>query len=65
MRDNHSGPRFEDVQKMFPQATRFHWHQDAFKESESGWRVGTPIECGGGSGVFWKEVPVSEIQPSL
>lgn len=58
-RDNHFGPMYDEIRAAFPQATRFHW-----SEQFGGycvWLVGIPTECGGGPGIFWKSVPLSDL----
>lgn len=54
-RDNHTGPKFDEVRKLFPDAVRFHWHQNAFKKDDSYWMVGVQIATGGGQGIKWIE----------
>lgn len=61
-RDNHAGPNFQALQVMFPKATRFHWSVNAFNAAFNHWLVGTPNQCGGGSGMFWLDVSPSEIK---
>lgn len=61
-RDNHYGPMFDEVRAAFPQATRFHWSEMIGGHKE--WLVGIPTECGGGPGIFWRTVPLSELTAS-
>jgi hypothetical protein len=59
VKDNHSGPRLDEVRRAYPEATRFHW-----SEQMGGiryWMVGRPIQCGGGAGFEWLEVPLSAL----
>lgn len=57
--DNHFGPGFDAVCAAFPNAVRVHWSDQAFRPSESCWLVGTPTQCGGGSGIFWQKADTS------
>jgi len=60
-RDNHNGPMLAELKTAFPDATRFHWHVNAFNDADKYWMVGTPAACGGGAGITWQDVPVAAL----
>lgn len=65
-RDNHYGPRFEEVQKAFPNATRFHWHVNAYTH-EKHWMVATPSLCADGAHTLniWRNVQLEDLDGLL
>ena len=62
-RDNHYGPRFDDVKKAFPGAVRYHWHEDAYKPDATCWMVAYRVPCADGERTcnVWRDVFLSEL----
>ena len=67
-RDNHYGPRFDDIKKAFPNATRYHWHEDApWVGTDRHWMVATPSQCTDGVHTcnIWRIVELDELDGIL
>ena len=55
-RDNHNGPRFDDVVKAYPDASRYHWQINR-------WLVATRVKCADSIHTcnVWKDVFLSDL----